>query len=68
MKIASWNVNSIKMRAEAVESWLTEQQADILCLQELKGEAANFPGSRFQALSYQCEVVSVKKPITVWQF
>ncbi len=60
MKIASWNVNSIKMRADAVENWLGEQQADILCLQELKGEAANFPAARFQALGYQAEVVGQK--------
>ncbi len=37
MKIATWNVNSIKARAEHVKRWLARVQPDLLCLQELKG-------------------------------
>jgi exonuclease III len=40
MKIASWNVNSIRSRLEHVKSWLGERQPDVLLLQELKGTAA----------------------------
>ncbi len=52
MKIASWNVNSIKVRADLVEKWIKTQSPDILLLQELKGE--NFPSSRFESLGYNC--------------
>lgn len=37
MRIATWNVNSIKARTEHVKRWLARVQPDILCLQELKG-------------------------------
>ena len=37
MRIASWNVNSFKIRGDHVHDWLTANQPDIVCLQELKG-------------------------------
>lgn len=43
MKIATWNVNSLKVRLEQVQNWLLESQADVLCLQETKTEDVNFP-------------------------
>lgn len=43
MKLASWNVNSLKVRLEHVQNWLDENQPDVLCLQETKTEDANFP-------------------------
>jgi exodeoxyribonuclease-3 len=44
MKIATWNVNSLKVRLPQLLSWLAEEDApDILCLQELKLEDKNFP-------------------------
>jgi exodeoxyribonuclease-3 len=43
MKIASWNVNSLKVRLPHLLAWLEAQQPDVLCLQELKLEDHNFP-------------------------
>lgn len=53
MKIATWNVNSLKVRLQHVQSWLMESQADVLCLQETKTEDANFPVAELQQAGYQ---------------
>ncbi len=58
MKIASWNVNSIKARLEHVKRWLTTHQPDLLLLQELKG--LDFPTSEFEALGYHAHTVTQK--------
>ena len=47
MKIATWNVNSIRARQERLLRWLEKHEPDALCLQELKVEDADFP---FEAL------------------
>ena len=43
MKIATWNVNSLKMRLPHVVDWLARNQPDVLCLQELKLDDPQFP-------------------------
>ncbi|TBR14618.1 MAG: exodeoxyribonuclease III, partial [Rugosibacter sp.] len=43
MKIATWNVNSFKVRLPHVLDWLATTQADVLCLQETKMEDKVFP-------------------------
>ena len=43
MRLATWNVNSLKVRLPQVLDWLAAQQPDALCLQETKLEDANFP-------------------------
>ena len=53
MKIASWNVNSLKVRLPHLIAWLEEQQPDVLCLQELKLEDHNFPVAEIAAAGYQ---------------
>lgn len=53
MKIASWNVNSLKVRLPHLLDWLVEQQPDALCLQELKLEDHNFPYAEIEAAGYQ---------------
>lgn len=53
MKIASWNVNSLKVRLEHVVNWLSENQPEVLCLQETKTEDANFPLHELQQAGYQ---------------
>ncbi len=53
MKVATWNVNSIRSRQERVERWITEHRPDILCLQETKVEDAKFPAEPFRALGYE---------------
>ena len=52
MKIASWNVNSLRVRVEHVSDWLTANQPDLLCLQELKMPDADFPQDVFTDLGY----------------
>jgi exodeoxyribonuclease III len=57
MKIASWNVNSIRARLDHVTAWLKVQSPDVLLLQELKG--TEFPTAVFQDLGYNS--VSVRQ-------
>lgn len=52
MKIASWNVNSLKVRLPQVLDWLTEQRPDVLALQETKLSDDNFPHDAFGAAGY----------------
>lgn len=53
MRIATWNVNSIKARLPNVLAWLKESKPDVLLLQELKCETDAFPAMEFHALGYQ---------------
>jgi exodeoxyribonuclease-3 len=52
MKIATWNVNSLKVRLPHVLDWLAATQADVLCLQETKTEDKGFPYAELQAAGY----------------
>ncbi|MCL4133103.1 UNVERIFIED_CONTAM: hypothetical protein GTU68_043194 [Idotea baltica] len=52
MKIASWNVNSLRVRLEHALDWLNEHQPDALCLQELKMTDADFPTQAFEEIGY----------------
>jgi exodeoxyribonuclease-3 len=52
MRIATWNVNSLKARLARVEEWLAYAQPDVLCLQETKLADSAFPAMAFQALGY----------------
>ncbi|MCQ8240603.1 exodeoxyribonuclease III [Rhizosaccharibacter radicis] len=60
MKIATWNVNSVRQRTDLVCDWLRAQQPDLLLLQEIKCEEPSFPGAAFAALGYQSVVVGQK--------
>jgi exodeoxyribonuclease-3 len=60
MKIATWNVNSVRMRLPRVVEWLGRQQPDVLCLQETKTVDADFPRGEFEALGYHVEVFGQK--------
>lgn len=52
MKIATWNVNSLKVRLPHVLEWLNQTQSDILCLQELKMAHELFPLDALEAIGY----------------
>ena len=54
MKLATWNVNSLKVRLPHLVDWLAQAQPDIVCLQELKLEDAKFPRAELEAAGYQC--------------
>ena len=60
MRLASWNVNSIRQREGHARRWLERVQPDILFLQEIKCEAPNFPVAAFEGLGYRAEVVGQK--------
>jgi exodeoxyribonuclease-3 len=53
IRLATWNVNSLKVRLERVEEWLAEVQPDIVCMQETKLADDAFPALSFQALGYE---------------
>jgi exodeoxyribonuclease-3 len=53
MKLATWNVNSLKIRLPQVLDWLLAQRPDILCLQETKLEDAAFPRAALEAAGYR---------------
>ena len=56
MKIATWNVNSVKARLEAAVAWLKEAVPDVVCLQEIKTVDDAFPRAAFEELGYNCAV------------
>lgn len=56
MRIATWNVNSIKQRLDGALAWLGERQPDIVCLQETKCIDEAFPREPFEALGYNVAV------------
>ena len=60
VKIATWNVNSIKARLPNVLDWLGAAQPDIVLLQETKCLAENFPRAEIEAAGYHCAVVGQK--------
>jgi exodeoxyribonuclease III len=53
MKLATWNVNSLKVRLSHVLDWLSKEQPDALCLQETKLEDQNFPHQEIAAAGYR---------------
>jgi len=52
-KLATWNINSVRLRAGLVEDFLTRWQPDILCLQEIKCLPDQFPLKVFRKLGYE---------------
>jgi len=53
MKIASWNVNSLRVRLPQVLEWLDETKVDVLALQETKTQDPEFPQEDIEAAGYQ---------------
>ncbi|MEO8132942.1 MAG: exodeoxyribonuclease III [Betaproteobacteria bacterium] len=52
MKIATWNINSLKIRLPHVVDWLAHNQPDVLCLQEIKLDDPQFPVPAFVEAGY----------------
>jgi len=53
VRIATWNVNSIRSRIDRVEAWLQRSDCDVLALQETKATDEQFPFERLRALGYE---------------
>jgi exodeoxyribonuclease-3 len=77
MKIASFNVNSLRARLPIVTGWLAENKPDILCVQETKVQDKDFPGQAFDEAGYHyvfkgqksyngVAIFSKEKPENVW--
>ncbi|MEM8722741.1 MAG: exodeoxyribonuclease III [Cyanobacteria bacterium P01_G01_bin.39] len=60
MKIATWNVNSIRTRQQIVTDWLQQYQVDVLCLQETKVQDPDFPRTIFEDLGYNVYISGQK--------
>ncbi|MGD7070069.1 exodeoxyribonuclease III [Acetobacter sp. AAB5] len=60
MKLATWNVNSVRQRLDLVLDWLKREQPDVLMLQEIKCETDLFPKAAFEDAGYGCAVVGQK--------
>ncbi len=56
MRIATWNVNSVKQRLDNIVAWLKEREPDVVCLQEIKCVDEAFPSEAFEALGYNVAV------------
>lgn len=56
MRIATWNINSVRPRLDTALRWLKEAAPDVVCLQELKCETAQFPRQAFEDAGYNCAV------------
>lgn len=61
MKIASWNINSVRFRIDIVERFLKEMAPDILCLQETKAENTAFPLAALKGFGYPHIVINGQK-------
>ncbi|MBK8441431.1 MAG: exodeoxyribonuclease III [Rhodobacter sp.] len=55
MKIASFNINGIKARIEALPRWLEAARPDVACLQEIKSQDDSFPREIFEDIGYRVE-------------
>ena len=62
MKIATFNINGIKARAETLCRWLDETTPDVAILQEIKSVDENFPRDLFEERGYNCLLYTSPSP------
>ncbi len=61
LTIATWNINSVRLRMPIVEKFLAEVKPDVLCLQETKCPDANFPEGAFRKAGYEHIAINGQK-------
>ena len=61
VSIATWNINSVRLRIDQVVRLLEQERPDVLCLQEIKCREEQFPHAPFEALGYTHRVVHGQK-------
>src|SRR5690606_20401776 len=61
VSIATWNINSVRLRIDQVVRFLEREQPDVLCLQEIKCREEQFPHAPFEALGYTHRVIHGQK-------
>ncbi len=54
MLVATWNINSIRVRLPRLQAWLERRRPDVVCLQETKVVDGEFPAEPLRALGYHC--------------
>lgn len=57
LSVATWNINSVRLRSKLVQKYLKKAQPDVLCLQEIKCRDDQFPGKDFARLGYEHQAV-----------
>ncbi len=60
MRVASWNVNSVRTRLPLLLAWLEANQPDLLCLQEIKCQEKDFPLTEITDAGFAVEIVGQK--------
>ena len=60
IRIATWNVNSVKARLTNVLEWMRTTSPDVVLLQEIKCETASFPAFEFEAIGYKVHALGQK--------
>jgi exodeoxyribonuclease-3 len=60
MKVATWNVNSVRKRTGNLVAWLEHAKPDVVVLQEIKAQEAQFPRLEVEAAGYKVEIVGQK--------
>ena len=60
LRIATWNVNSVRTRLDQVGAWLRSEGPEVLCLQETKVADELFPHAAFEGLGYSCAISGQK--------
>lgn len=60
MKVATWNVNSVRKRTGNLVAWLKKARPDIVVLQEIKAQEEQFPRIEVEAAGYRAEIVGQK--------
>ena len=61
LSVATWNINSVRLRLPIVETYLAGHAPDILCLQEIKCEESKFPAEALAAMGYPHQAVHGQK-------
>jgi exodeoxyribonuclease-3 len=56
ISLATWNVNSLKVRLPHLSAWLAAHPVDVVCLQETKCTDERFPLAELTALGYECHI------------
>src|SRR5579872_5363241 len=60
MKIATWNINSVRRRLALATGWLAANRPDVLCLQETKVQDSEFPADAFRDIGYHATFRGMK--------
>src|SRR5271165_6944375 len=65
MRIASWNVNSVRSRLDQLTAWLAQAEPDVLCMQETKVEDPLFPHDALAAAGYNGVAIAARRGLVI---